>query len=268
MLVFARKPAPVQVTMLGLPATTGLDTIDYRLTDPYLDPPGASDADYSEQSIRLPHCFWIFQPPEDSPAVTALPAERNGFITFGCLNQFAKVTPPAWKLWVEILQTLPCARLIIQAQPGSHRDAVRALFRQGGIAETRLDFAARGPRRTYLERFQELDLGLDPFPYNGHTSTLDALWMGVPVVTLSGRTAVGRGGVSILANLGLPELVARTPEEYVAIAVAWARDRVRLAALRGGLRQRMEASPLMNGRQFAADVEAAFGWMWKAWCHR
>ena len=168
---------------------------------------------------------------------------------------------------MKILQALPDARLVIQAQPGSHLDPVRDLFAQGGIAGERIAFAARAPRRAYFERFQNLDLGLDPFPYNGHTSTLDALWMGVPVVTLAGRTAVGRGGVSILSNLGLTELIARTPEEYVAIAVHLAGDRARLAALRGGLRQRMQASPLMDGKQYAADVEAAFRRMWQAWCN-
>jgi protein O-GlcNAc transferase len=268
MLVFARKPAPVQVTMLGLPATTGLDTIDYRLTDPYLDPPGTTDADYTEVPIRLPHCFWIFQPPDDSPPVTTLPAEHNGFVTFGCLNQFAKVSPPALNLWVKILQALPDARLVIQAQPGSHLAPVRTLFAQGGIAGERIEFAARAQRHVYFERFQNLDLGLDPFPYNGHTSTLDALWMGVPVITLAGRTAVGRGGVSILANLGLPELIAQTPEQYVAIAVRLAGDRARLAAVRAGLRERMQAAPLLDGKQFAGDVEAAFRGMWQTWCNR
>jgi predicted O-linked N-acetylglucosamine transferase (SPINDLY family) len=263
MLVFARKPAPVQVTMLGLPTTTGLDTIDYRLTDPYLDPPGETDADYSEQSIRLPHSFWVFQPPDDSPPVSALPAETKAFVTFGCLNQFTKVSRPALELWVKILQALPDARLVIQAPEGSPRAAVHALFEEGGIIPDRVAFVAKAPRRAYFERFGDLDLGLDPFPYNGHTSTLDALWMGVPVVTLAGRTAVARGGVSTLSNLGLTELIAHTPEQYVDIAVTWARDRTRLATLRAGLRQRMLASALTDGRQFAADVEAAFRQMWE-----
>jgi predicted O-linked N-acetylglucosamine transferase (SPINDLY family) len=262
MLVFARKPAPVQVTMFGLPATTGLDTIDYRLTDPYLDPPGATDADYSEQSIRLPHSFWIFQPPDDAPPVGTLPAEKNGFVTFGCLNQFAKVSRPALGLWLKILQTLPDARLVIQSQPGSHRALLHAIFQHGGVAAERIALVAKAPRRDYFHRFLNLDLGLDPFPYNGHTSTLDALWMGVPVVTLAGRTAVGRGGVSTLSNLGLTELIAHTPAQYVDIAVAWARDLPRLAALRKELRERMRVSPLTDARQFAADVEAAFRQMW------
>ena len=145
LLVFARKPAPVQVTMLGMPATTGLATIDYRLTDPYLDPPGASDADYTEQSIRLPHCFWCYQPPEEAPPVGELPALKNGFVTFGCLNQFAKVSRPALQVWVKILQSLPGSRLVIHSQPGSHLEAVRRLFQDGGIAADRVEFAAQGP---------------------------------------------------------------------------------------------------------------------------
>jgi protein O-GlcNAc transferase len=268
MLVFARKPAPVQVSMIGMPSTTGLTTMDYRLTDPYLDPPGQNDADYTEQSIRLPHCFWIFPPPDDSPPVTPLPAEHNGFVTFGCLNQFAKVSPPALSLWVKILQALPDARLVIQAEPGSHRDTVHARFAHGGIAAHRVAFVAKAPHRTYFERFQNLDLGLDPFPYNGHTSTLDALWMGVPVITLAGRTGVGRGGVSALSNLGLSELIADTPQQYVETAVLLAKDLARLAELRAQLRQRMQASPLTDGKQYAADVEAAFRGMWKEWCGR
>jgi protein O-GlcNAc transferase len=264
--VFARKPAPVQVTMLGLPATTGLATIDYRLTDPYLDPPGASDADYSEQSIRLPHCFWIFQPPAEAPAVGALPAEKNGFVTFGCLNQFAKVSGPTLQLWVKILGRVPDSRLVIRSPAGSHLDRVRQQFRAGGVASDRVEFRRNLPRLPYLECFHDLDVCLDPFPYNGHTSTLDALWMGVPVITLAGRTGVGRGGVSILSNVGLPELIAATPEAYVTIAAELAGDRDRLLELRAGLRPRMWCSPLVDGPRYAADVEAAFRRMWRTWC--
>jgi len=266
LLVFARKPAPVQVTLLGPPTTTGLTTMDYRLTDSYLDPPGVSDADYTEQSVRLPHSFWIFPVPEQSPPVSALPVLSNGFVTFGCLNQFAKVTRPALDLWVKILKLLPGSRLVLQSPPGSHQGAICALFQQGGIAPERLDFVDRAPRFEYLRRFQNIDLGLDPFPYNGHSSTFDPLWMGVPVITLAGRTVVGRAGVSILSNVGLTELIAHTPEEYIAIAVALARDPARLAGLRAGLRQRMQASPLMDGAQYAKDVEAAFRGMWLKFC--
>jgi protein O-GlcNAc transferase len=254
--------------MLGTPSTTGLATIEYRLTDPYFDPPGVSDDDYTEQSIRLPHCIWCYQPPEEAPPVGELPAEKNGHIRFGCLNQFAKVSRPALEVWVSILQSLDDSRLVIQAQPGSHRDAVRELFRAGGIAPDRIEFAARSPRLEYLRRYGALDLCLDPFPYNGHTSTLDSLWMGVPLITLAGRTGVGRAGVSVLSNVGLPELIAATPEQYVEIAVAWGGDLARLSALRASLRQRMRASPLMDGAGYAAVVGAAFRRMWEDWCGR
>jgi predicted O-linked N-acetylglucosamine transferase (SPINDLY family) len=267
LLVFARKPAPVQVTMLGMPGTTGLTTMDYRLTDHHLDPPGPSDGHYEERSIRLPRCYWCYEPREDAPTVGPLPAERRGFVTLGCLNQFAKVSRPALELWARILRSVPGARLLIHCQPGRHLEAVRRLFDDAGVAPDRVEFVGRVPHAEYLTRYQDIDLGLDPFPYGGGVSTMDALWMGVPVITLAGRTAVGRAGASILANVGLPELIARTPEEYLARAVAWAQDRARLCQLRSGLRERMRASPIMDGRQYAAGMEAAFRKMWRSWCY-
>jgi predicted O-linked N-acetylglucosamine transferase (SPINDLY family) len=266
LLVFARKPAPVQVSMLGMPTTTGLTTIDYRLTDRYFDPPGAADGYYAERSIRLPHSIWCYEPLEEAPAVAPLPAATKGFITFGCLNQLAKVSRPALQVWIQILQSLPGARLVLQSPPGSHLDSQRRLFEAGDIALDRIEFRAKVPRCEYLRRYHELDLALDPFPYNGHTTTFDALWMGVPVITLAGRTGVGRAGVSVLSHLGLPEFVAATPEQYVAIAVTLAADRERLAGLRSGLRPLMQMSPLMNYSRFAADVEAAFRRIWQTWC--
>jgi predicted O-linked N-acetylglucosamine transferase (SPINDLY family) len=266
LLVFARKPAPVQVTMLGMPSTTGLATMDYRLTDPYLDPVRSCDADYTERSIRLPHCYWCYQPMDGSPPVGELPARTKGFVTFGCLNQFAKVTRPTLELWLTLLRSLPTSRLVLHSQPGSHRDEVHRWFKGAGVDRDRLEFTSRVPRGSYLERYQELDLCLDPVPYNGGITTMDSLWMGVPVVTLAGRTAVGRAGVSILSNLGLPQLIAETPEQYVAIAVALAGDLAQLSALRAGLRQRLRSSPLQDGPRFAADVEAAFRGMWTTWC--
>jgi predicted O-linked N-acetylglucosamine transferase (SPINDLY family) len=265
-LVFARKPAPIQVAMLGLPITTGLAAVDYRLTDSILDPPGSCDHDYSEQSIRLPQAFWCYPAPAEAPAVNALPAETNGFVTFGCLNQLAKVSQPAWDAWLAILQALPTARLMIYSEPGSHLDTVRARFHEGGIASDRLAFVGRVPQRRYFERYHELDLSLDPFPFSGHASTLDSLWMGVPVITLAGRTVVGRAGVSILSRLGLFELIAETVPQYVEIAVALARDRARLRALRAGLRERMERSALLDAPRFAADVDSVLRQMWQTCC--
>jgi predicted O-linked N-acetylglucosamine transferase (SPINDLY family) len=267
LLVFARKPAPVQVSMFGMPATTGLETIDYRLTDPYLDPPAlATDGDYAERSIRLPHCYWCYEPPAEAPLVGALPALHTGFVTFGCLNRLAKVTPEALLLWRTVLRSVPRARLVLQAEAGSHRERVLSMLEQGGVARDRIEFVARASRLEYFQRFHSLDISLDPFPYNGHTSTLDSLWMGVPVVSLAGRTAVARGGVSILSNASLPELIARTPDRYVEIARELSGDLQRLAVLRATLRERMRASPLVDCTQFAADLEATFRTMWKLWC--
>ena len=237
------------------------------MTDPYLDPPGTSDGDYTERSIRLSHCFWCYQPAEDAPAVAALPAGRNGFVTFGCLNQFAKVSRPALAVWVQVLQSLPGSRLVIHAPPGRHREDMQRQFAsEGGIAAERVTFLGRVPREAYLRGYHELDLCLDPFPYNGGITTMDSLWMGVPVITLAGRTAVGRAGVSLLSNAGLPDLIARTTEEYVRIAVARARDLAGLSELRAGLRGRMLASPLMDGKGYAAEVEGAIRGLWTRWC--
>jgi predicted O-linked N-acetylglucosamine transferase (SPINDLY family) len=268
MLAFARKPAPVQVTMLGLPGTTGLATVEYRLTDAVLDPPGETDGDYVEQSVRLPHCFWCYQPPVKSPPAGPLPAQRNGFVTFGCLNQHAKTSRAALELWVEVLQAVPGARLFFHAHPGAHREDVRAVFKRSGIDPDRIEFTPQASFLEYLECHRALDLALDPFPYNGGVTTMDALWMGVPVVTLAGRTAVGRAGASILTHARLPEMIARTPRQYVEIAAAWAADRARLEQLRSQLRAHLERSPLLDARQYASDVEEAFRRMWRTWCNR
>jgi predicted O-linked N-acetylglucosamine transferase (SPINDLY family) len=282
LLVFAREPAPVQLTMLGPPMTTGLSKMHYRLTDPYLDPPGAaegfasaaegfasaSDGDYTETSIRLPHCFWIYQPPPIGTLPNDLPALISGFVTFSCLNQFSKVTRPALELWVRILQSVPKSRLTIQSQPGVHLDIVRKLFHDGGISPDRVQFVAKTSQEEYFRRYHQLDICLDPFPFNGHTSSMDALWMGVPSVALRGRTAVGRGGVSILSNVGLTDWIADTPEQYVSVAAQMAGDLPRLAELRRTLRTRMQASPLMDAPRFARDVEAAWRQMWRNWCQR
>jgi predicted O-linked N-acetylglucosamine transferase (SPINDLY family) len=266
LLVFARKPAPVLVTMLGMPSTTGLATIEFRLTDAYLDPPGRTDGDYSERSILVEPSIWCYEPPARAPEVGPPPALKNGYVTFGCLNQFAKASPPALEAWTAILTAVAGARLVLLAPEGSHREALLRRFEGRGVARERVAFVAKSGWLEYLGRYLEIDVGIDPFPYNGHTTTLDALWMGVPVVTQSGRTGVGRGGVSILSNLGLPELIAASVADYVARAVAWACDLDRLAALRAGLRGRMEASPLRDEAGYAAAVEAALRRCWEAWC--
>jgi predicted O-linked N-acetylglucosamine transferase (SPINDLY family) len=266
MPLFARKPAPVQVTWLGYPGTTGLATMDYRLTDPYLDPPGYSDQFCSETSIRLPDTFWCYDPLNTELRVNDLPAQSHGFITFGSLNNFCKVTERVPPLWAQVLKTVDRSRLMILCPEGSHRQPLLNLLQREGIDPNRIELFAHRPRATYLEHYHRIDVGLDTFPVNGHTTSLDSYWMGVPVVTLAGNTILGRAGLSQLTNLGLTELIARTPQEYVQIAAKLANDLPRLAELRRTLRPRMQASPLMDAPRFARNVEAAYRQMWRNWC--
>ena len=266
LLALARKPAPVQVTFAGYPGTTGLATIDYRLTDPYLDPPGLYDRYYAEESIRLPDTFWCYDPLSQETAVNALPALEKGHLTFGCLNNYAKVNPAVLRLWAQVLRAVQNSRIVIMAPEGGHRQHALALLAQEGIDPERVQFVGKHKHARYLELYNRLDVGLDTFPYNGHTTSLDSYWMGVPVVTLVGQTVVGRAGLSQLSNLGLPELIAQTPEQFVSIAVGLANDLSRLSRLRATLRERMEGSPLMDARRFARNIEAAYRGMWQRWC--
>ncbi|MGA3068547.1 MAG: hypothetical protein ABSF29_17025, partial [Tepidisphaeraceae bacterium] len=196
------KPAPVQVSYLGYAGSTGMTSIDYRLSDPYLDPPGLDESCYSEKTIRLPQTYWCYQPGAD-PAVNVSPspALKNGFITFGCQNNYCKISPPVWSAWTKILKAQPNSKLLVYTVPGHHRDSARSLLASAGVDPSRLLFSdSRGA--DYFLTYNRIDIALDPFPFNGGTTTCDALWMGVPVITLGGPTAVGRGGVSILSNIG------------------------------------------------------------------
>jgi protein O-GlcNAc transferase len=267
LLVFAHKPAPVQATYLGCCTSTGMETMDYRLSDPYLDPSDSDLSIYSERTIRLPETYWCYRSTGPTPDPSPPPTAAAGYVTFGCLNNFAKVSSPALDLWAEILQAVPRSRLILHSNPGAHLDTVRERFAGNGISPDRLEFyLEQGNWPKYLQTYGRIDIALDPFPWGGGITTCDALWMGVPVVSLVGRTAVGRGGASILSNVGVPELIARTPEQYVQIATDLANDLPRLAELRRTLRGRMQASPLMDAPRFARNVEAAYRQMWRNWC--
>ncbi|MGD1276069.1 MAG: tetratricopeptide repeat protein [Tepidisphaeraceae bacterium] len=258
-LVFARKPAPVQVAWLAYPGTTGMTAMDYRLTDPYLDPPDA-DAHYVEKSIRLPDTFWCYDPLTDQPPVNALPALSVGHVTFGCLNNFCKVNAGTLELWSQVLSAVPGSRLILLCPQGSHRPQVLEKLK---VQADRVEFVEFAPREQYLKRYHRIDIGLDTFPYNGHTTSLDSLWMGVPVVSMVGQRAVSRAGWSQSKNLGLAEqLVGQRPQDFVSLAVGLAGDLPRLSQMRGQLRLRMEKSPLMDADRFARKVEEAYRQMW------
>ncbi len=264
--VLAQKPAPIQITWLAYPGTTGLEQIDYRLTDPYLDPtPAASGGAgqcariYSETPLHLPHTFWSYNPLTTEPQVNALPAQTNGTITFACLNNFCKITPPTLHLWSTVLHALPNSRLHLLAPEGSARARIQQAL---NIDPARITFHSRRPRPAYLALYHPIDIALDTFPYNGHTTSLDAYWMGVPVITLAGKTAVSRAGLSQLTNLGLTELIAHTPQQFVQIATTLAADLPRLSHLRSTLRQRMQTSPLMNAPLFARNIESLYLRAW------
>jgi predicted O-linked N-acetylglucosamine transferase (SPINDLY family) len=268
--VFGRGPAPVQVSYLGYPATTGLSEMNYRLTDFLADPPGTTESLHAEKLWRLPVCNWCYGQPDDAPPVGPLPAEAGGPIRFGTFNNFAKASPAIMDLWAAILIATPSSRLIVKsrglAEPSLQRQTIQ-FFASRGVQAQRLDF--RGHQRdfiSHLEAYNQMDIALDTFPYHGTTTTCEALWMGVPVVTLAGSAHVSRVGVSLLSSVGLPELIAQKPDQYVRIATDLARDLPRLAQLRGALRERMRASGLMDAPGFARDIEAAYRQMWRNWC--
>jgi len=258
LLAFARKPAPIQVTYLAYCGTTGLSTMDYRLTDPHFDPPGGDESFYSEKSIRLPASFWCYQPPDNSPPVGPLPALKNDHITFGCLNNYCKITKPAWDVWTQLLRDVPNSRLILHTHEGQHRKFAAQHLRDAGIDSSRLSFVGFLPLEQYLAQYNQIDVALDPFPYAGGTTTFDALWMGVPVVSLVEETAVSRSGLSISSNVGLAELAVRSADAYSNTAIALARDVLRLSQLRAEMRSRLTESPAMKGKRFTRDVEDAY----------
>jgi predicted O-linked N-acetylglucosamine transferase (SPINDLY family) len=268
LLVFARRPAPVQVTWFGYMNTTGLSSIDYRLTDASLDPPGHSDDFYTEKLFRLSAAA-CFQPESDSPEVGGLPAESTGRVTVASLNQWTKVTEPTKDLWSRILRDVPTSRLVVVAQGGADPGVRRTIaedFLKRGVQQQQLDVIGFLPLKSFLAFLNTVDLALDPFPYGGGTTTLHAAWMGVPSVTLESDSELGRSTAAILRGLGIGELVARDCEEYHAIAMALVHDIPRLRSYRNVLRARFERSPLMDAAPLTREVEAAFRIMWRRCC--
>jgi len=266
--VFGLQPAPVQVSYLGYPNTTGITAIDYRLTDMVTDPAG-TDKFCTEKLVRLEGGLTRYQPPGNALPVGPSPATTRGSVTFGSLNNLVKMNSQVFDLWSRVLTAMPDSRLLLfrDMLQGSILDRYKQEFINRGIDQDRLDLrSSRGYPGSHFSIYNEIDIALDPFPWNGHVTSCEALWMGVPVITLYGRTPAGRLCASILNQAGLDELVAKTPEEYINIAAGISRDRSRLEGLRKGLRARVANSILCDGASLARAVENAYRGMWYRWC--
>jgi protein O-GlcNAc transferase len=268
--VFACRPAPVQVTWLGYPSTTGMKTIDYLLSDHIVDPPDCP-SDMTETLWRLPHAFTTFQPPANAPEVAESPARKNGYLTFGSTHGLAKLNNRVLDLWCAVLRSIPDSRLLLYRGallPATHA-AYRERFRQRGIADERLLLEYKLPASgTHLSVYHNMDVLLDCLPWNGHTTTCEALWMGVPTLTLLGDRHAGRMSASMLHAVELDDFIARTPEEFMTTAARCASDLPALAHLRATLRDRMLHSRLMDAAAFTRELESAFLDMWNERCAR
>jgi len=266
---FARRAAPVQVSYLGYPATTGLATMDVRVTDPWADPPGMTEAFHTETLARLEHGFLCYRPPDDAPEVQPPPALAAGQVTFGSFNNLAKVNDALLDRWAEILEAVPGARLRLKAKAlgdDAARARLIALFDRRGIPAERLDLLAWVTDASPLAAYHGVDIALDTFPYHGTTTTMEALWMGVPVVTLAGAWHASRVGVSILARAGLDAMIAANAADYVEIAAGLAGNPQRLAEMRSAMRGYLVRAGITDGQRFTAAFEAALGARWAAWC--
>ncbi len=268
-LVFARKPAPIQISWIGYLATTGLSTMDYKISDNYADPFGKTEQFYTEKLLRLPESFLCYLPDEASPEVGPLPALSTGHIMFGSFNDFAKVTSEVVALWSKVLKELPDSRLLLKGKSFHDRTTCQYtinIFTQRGISAERIILQPSSPAPKHLESYNLVDIGLDTFPFNGAATTCEALWMGVPVITVAGTAYHSRVGVSLLSNVGLPEMVSKTSDEYVSTAINLAKDLNRLQSLREHLRDMMICTPLCDAKRFTANLEMCYRRIWVEWC--
>ncbi|MDO8653797.1 MAG: tetratricopeptide repeat protein [Undibacterium sp.] len=264
---FARKPAPVQLTYLGYPGTSGLSAMDYRITDGYADPPG-SEGSYSEQLLRLPDSLCCFQPGKDMLELTPLPALKNKFITFGSFNNSNKLDQNAIALWAQILLAVPSSRLLMLTIPkGERRDWIEKQFVDAGVVRERIEFHGKLPALEFQDMIRRADIALDPLLVTGGTTTCESLWMGVPVIVLVGQRFIHRVGASFLHSAGLPQYAATTPTEYVQIAMDAAADISGLAQLRAGIREQLAASALMDQTRFTHNFEITLRTIWEQWCN-
>jgi predicted O-linked N-acetylglucosamine transferase (SPINDLY family) len=262
-----RKPAPVQASWLGYPNTTGLDAMDYRITDALVCPEGQFDALHTEKLIRVPGCQWCYRPPAGCPDVAPSAVARTGVFTFAVFASPAKIGKSLIELWSRLLERVPISRLlVVYTYLASVPQELVDPYLRSGIDPRRLVLRGSLPLREHLELHNAADLILDTLPYAGGTSTCTALWMGVPVIGIVGHTATSRAGASLLHAVGLDELVAESPDQYLEIAAALAADPARLGKLHSGMRKRMAASPLMNEESFTRNLEKAYRAMWRVWC--
>lgn len=267
--IFARKPAPLQASYLGYPNTTGLSAVDYRITDAVADPPG-QEAFYTERLLRLPGCFLCYRPPQDAPEVGPLPLDTNGYVTFGSFNNLAKLQPRVIDTWAGLVESVPRSRLLIKnpslRDPDTRRRLAEA-FQSRGIDNSRVEFLGSTPTtREHLAVYNRVDVALDTFPYNGTTTTCEALWMGAPVIALAGRSHAGRVAATLLTAVGLQELVASSVEQYLERAATLAANLGALSTLRANLRDRLRASSLCNGAMFTQGLESGLRDIWRSWC--
>jgi predicted O-linked N-acetylglucosamine transferase (SPINDLY family) len=267
-LVACYRPAPVQIAMFD-GATTGLRFMDYWITDPVLTPPDTTER-FTERVARLPSLF-CYTAPESAPPVSALPAETRGAVTFGAFGNPTKISPPTIALWAGVLRAVPGSRLLLKYHTRFADPALELRFRiafgNHGIAPAQLVFrAGDDDRPTHLSAYDEIDIALDTMPFNGSTTTFEALWMGVPVIALAGDTMISRMSAGMLTAAGLGELIAASPESFVARAAELAHDRARLATLRAGLRDRVARSTLCDGPTYMRSLEDLWRTLWRAWC--
>ena len=263
MTLFAKRAAPVQVNMVGYFDTTGLSAMDYRLSDKYQDPHGQTEQYHTERLLRLERNCWCYMADEDAPPVKPLPAHGNGHITFGSLNKLLKISEPCAKLWAAVLEAVPNSKMMLATGSPGAVEAIQVKLQKAGINSERIKFVEKTRGRSeYLQRFSQIDIALDTFPFNGITTSCDGLWMGTPVVSLSGSTSVSRAGRSILSGVELPQLAAASPDAFVQTAAELAERVAELGKLRLGMRDRMLASPLMDHVGFTRELEKAFAEIW------
>lgn len=263
LLVFAYRPAAVQATVFGYPNTSGMPAMDYRITDEISDPIDATESLYREELIRLPAMPWVYHAPEDAPEVMPLPALSKKQFTFACLNNAAKISEACLEAWSKMIQSILGSKLILLA--GGSPTVMKRLtdrFVRAGILRERIQVIERLPRDRYFAMYNTIDLALDPFPYNGGITTCDAMYMGVPVLTLAGDSYVSRQGVLQNIHVGLPEFIADSPQTLIDIARHWTKNRPALAEIRAGLRERLTASPIMNAGHYVQQLEEALRTAW------